>query len=256
MKVVTVLCFTVLFTISPAFAATKQKSIPYSDTIGWKLCQDKKNFDCVIVKESGTKKRTPETWANLFPNAAERELMQKLNRLNIMLKMGMPLAVPKDKKKTIMDFSPFPKSIEAPKEKLVIFDPALLAWSAYDQDGRLLHWAPALGGKDYCPDVHRACRTVVGNFKVITWGDAHSVSNGYPIERYKPRAKIPWVVWFYLNPQRLLYGIHGSNMMEGKHASHGCVRTFTDDAKWLNKNFVEIGTRVIVRPYPQKNPHR
>jgi lipoprotein-anchoring transpeptidase ErfK/SrfK len=46
------------------------------------------------------------------------------------------------------------------------------------------------------------------------------------------------------------YAFHGSPKVPGQNASHGCVRIFTDDAKWLNENFVEIGTTVIINPYP------
>lgn len=247
----------VLCTISTAIAREKPKA-PYSDTIGWKLCQDKEKFDCVIATEKTVeeqrgsrivKKRLLDTWQSLFPDAALRELVMKLNRLNITLQKGMPLAVPKDKNKTLADFSPFPKWIKTPEEKLLIFDPALLAWAAYNENGRLVRWGPGLGGKDYCPDTKRACRTLVGNnFRVTVKGDKNSRSSGYPIDKSKPRARTPWIVYFYKH----LYGIHGSDMMEGKHASHGCVRTFANDAEWINQKFTEIGTKVIVRPYPNK----
>ena len=50
--------------------------------------------------------------------------------------------------------------------------------------------------------------------------------------------------------------MHGSDDMPGYRASHGCVRMFVEDAKWLNHEFVEIssdrnqqrGTLVIVKP--------
>ncbi len=161
----------------------------------------------------------------------------------------MTVAIPADLKKTLMDFSPYPRKIPATGEKFVIFDPAILAWAAYDKDGNLVRWGPALGGQDYCKDKKGPCRTVVGdNFKVGMKGDVNSRSSAYPIDKSKPRARMPWVMYFY----KLLFGIHGSDMMVGFHASHGCVRTFTDGAKWLNQNFVEIGTKVIVRPYPKK----
>lgn len=204
------------------------------------LCMDK-NFRCVTVEKD-------IAWEKFWPDARECELIMKLNRVNVPLKSGMPVAIPNDLKKSLMDFAPYPRKVPAIGEKFVIFDPAILAWAAYEKDGSLVRWGPALGGKDYCPDIRRACRTVVGNFKVITLGNEHSRSGRYPIEKNKPRARTPWVMYFYKH----LYGIHGSDMMVGLHASHGCVRTFTDDAKWLNQNFVSIGTKVIVRPYPKK----
>lgn len=44
------------------------------------------------------------------------------------------------------------------------------------------------------------------------------------------------------------YAIHASDV-PGYNASHGCVRVFYEDAEWLNREFADIGTSVIVRPY-------
>ena len=47
--------------------------------------------------------------------------------------------------------------------------------------------------------------------------------------------------------------LHGSEEVPGYSASHGCVRLFIQDARWLNEEFVDlpgaggkIGTRVII----------
>ncbi|MBU4422111.1 L,D-transpeptidase [Candidatus Parcubacteria bacterium] len=242
---------------SSAYANTnKNQKIPYSDTAGYKLCQEKA-FDCLIVKEKtieqkyGKKvirKAIPETWEELFPNENHRILIMKVNRLNIPLKKGMPIAVPKDKNKTLTDFSPFLSWIKPPGEKILIFNPKLLAWAAYLQNGKLLRWGPALGGMDRCPDTWRKCRTLIGVWRIIKKGDADSHSHIYPIgcgRKDNPCAPMPWFIQF----EKHGYGFHGSHKMVGKHASHGCVRTFTDDAKWLNQNFVEIGTKTITLPY-------
>lgn len=254
----------VLLTSSPALAKEKTK-IPYSDTIGYKFCQDKDNFDCFVVKEKTVeikirtkqgektvKKTAPETWEELFPDEKIRGLVQKINRLNIKLKKGMPIAVPKDKNKTFADFSPFPEWIKTPEEKLIIFDPALLALAAYSPEGKLLRWMPAIGGMDRCPDTWRRCRTVVGTFKTGVKGDEKTRSHGYPIgcgSKKKPCALMAWFVPFF----KQLYGFHASEKMEGKHASHGCVRLFLDDAKWLNQYFADVGTKVIIKKYPYPN---
>ena len=49
------------------------------------------------------------------------------------------------------------------------------------------------------------------------------------------------------------YALHGSEVVPGFRDSHGCVRLFIEDAKWLNEEFIIvpraggiIGTRVIV----------
>ena len=49
------------------------------------------------------------------------------------------------------------------------------------------------------------------------------------------------------------FAIHGSNILPGHHASHGCVRITPQDAKWLNEEFIDMpgsgGTKVIILPY-------
>ena len=141
-----------------------------------------------------------------------------------------------------------------PGEKVLIWDPALLAWAAYDVDGNLVRWGPGVGGKDYCPDVERGCHTRVGVFKISFKGGPYHRSGKYPVGCGQPDengkvaacALMPWYMQFA--PPG--YGFHGSNNVPGRNASHGCVRLFNEDAEWLNKNFVEIGTRVIIKPYP------
>lgn len=226
----------------------KAKFVPYQKMHAHTLCKDE-NFTCMIIQKN-------ITWEKFWPDARERGLIMKLNRNNIILKSGMPVVIPKDLKKSLMDFSPYPRKIPATGEKFVIFDPALLAWGAYDKDGNLVRWGPALGGADWCYDTHRKCRTVTGeNFRIEVKGNQNSRSGAYPVgcgSARKPCARMPWVMYFYLRR----YGLHGSDTMVGWNASHGCVRMFTDDAEWMNKQFVEIGTKVIVRPYPYPNSNR
>jgi len=65
---------------------------------------------------------------------------------------------------------------------------------------------------------------------------------------------MPHCMYFYRG-----YGFHGSNQVPGVHASHGCIRTFHEDAEWLNEEFIEVpsrrnnfkGTKVIIRDYPK-----
>ena len=48
------------------------------------------------------------------------------------------------------------------------------------------------------------------------------------------------------------YALHGSFTVPGHRDSHGCIRLFTEDAKWLNKEFIDLpkkgqkGTLVII----------
>lgn len=274
----------VLFTTYTAGAKTPQV-IPFSNTIGWTLCQDKERFDCMVVKDRRIGKKTAtETWESLFSNAVARELVEKINRLNIKLRKGMFIAVPEDKNKTLADFSPFPETLNELKnsleiylpykdwataaeamelidsidsgQKVIIWHPGFLAAAFYDEKGNLTRWMPAIGGRDRCLDTWKKCRTVTGKFKVEFLGDENSRSHLYPIgcPRKEPCAKMPHFVGFYqcYPRQRMcFYGFHASEKMEGKHASHGCIRLFLDDAKWLNKEFAKIGTLVVTMPYPK-----
>ena len=43
--------------------------------------------------------------------------------------------------------------------------------------------------------------------------------------------------------------IHGSYEVMEHNASHGCVRVLVEDAEWLNHNFLNYGSTVIIRPY-------
>jgi hypothetical protein len=144
----------------------------------------------------------------------------------------MIIAVPNDiANKTFMDFSPYPKKTESLSEKFLIFDPQLLAWAAYDAEGNLVSWGPAVGGK-------KGKLTVVGTFKIIRISGPKCRSGKY-------NAPMPWAMFFHKSG----YAFHGSPNVPGKNASHGCVRLFNEDAEWLNKNFVETETLVIIKPY-------
>jgi hypothetical protein len=238
--------FFFIFLLAAESSAKPVKFVPFSMDYSNKLCKQD-GFKCVAILRN-------ISWKKFWPNDREREIIMKLNRNNRkFLISGMTVAVPNDMVgKTLLDWSPYPKKAESLGEKFIIFDPALLAWAAYDKEGNLVRWGPALGGRDYCPDIKRACRTPEGgNFRVTFKGNIKSRSPAYPIGcKGDTCAPMPYVMYFL----KLYYGIHGSEQMIGWNASHGCVRTFTDDAKWLNHEFAEIGTRVIVRPYSYPLP--
>lgn len=125
--------------------------------------------------------------------------------------------------------------------RVFVFEPRHHRWAAY-QDGRLVASGRASGGKGYCPDIGRSCRTPVGVFRVISKGSANCRSTRYP----KPHggARMDYCMFF-----TRMYAIHGSNDVPNHNASHGCVRVYPSDARWLHGNFMTIGTTVIVRPY-------
>lgn len=183
-----------------------------------------------------------ETWVKKFPDENQRNVVMRLNRMNIPLRKGMTIAVPENANLTAMDITPFDKQITAPGKKTILVVPKKLAWAAYDADGKLVAWGPASLGKDYCRDVHRGCRTTTGYFTIVQKGGINCVSSKYPLPR--GGAPMPYCMHFFRG-----YALHGSFEVPGYNASHGCVRLFIDDAKWLNQEFVEQGTNVIVEPY-------
>lgn len=192
-----------------------------------------------------------QTWENLFPNEQQRDIVQKLNRTYNNLWAGKVLVMPKNiAQKTILDYSPFPLTIQPEGEKQVIVDQDKLAWGAYDADGKLVKWGPISSGTDRCSDNYsRSCRTMTGIFRFFSKENEKCRSNVYPIG--KGGAKMPFCMYFHKG-----FALHGSPDIPGHRASHGCVRMFTRDAEWLNHNFIDLsnegnafkGTKVVVRP--------
>lgn len=123
-----------------------------------------------------------------------------------------------------------------------VFDPSAHRWSAYDSNGDLLGSGRASGGKKYCQDIGRSCKTPSGNFKVYRMGGAGCASSKYPIG--KGGAPMPYCMFFHGG-----FAIHGSNDVPNRHASHGCIRVEPAAARWLQQNVIDHGTTVIVKPY-------
>ncbi len=200
-------------------------------------------YDCIKVAPG-------QTWENMFPDPQQRDVVQRINRTYNPLWAGKEIAVPKNLALINMfDVSPFPLKIPSDKQKEVIVDQDKLAWAAYDAEGNLVRWGPISSGRDRCPDANRSCRTLTGIFRVFSKENEKCVSDVFPIG--KGGAKMPYCMFFHKG-----FALHGSADIPGVRASHGCVRMFTDDAKWLNHEFVELssernnfmGTVVIVRP--------
>ncbi|OGT52705.1 MAG: endopeptidase IV [Gammaproteobacteria bacterium RIFCSPHIGHO2_12_FULL_41_15] len=199
---------------------------------GGNLCAYE-GFHCVKVKSG-------DTWAKLFPNEHEREIVKRLNRTNLPLYYRSWIVVPRDLKQlTLMDLSPFPDQMETNGQKLVLINLGVHAFGAYGPDGKLVHWGPISGGKGWCPDIHGQCNTVVGQFNVVEKKGPECVSDKFPVET-EGGAPMPYCMYFYRG-----FAMHGSTL-PGYHASHGCVRLFFEDAQWLNRHFVDVGTRVIL----------
>jgi len=128
--------------------------------------------------------------------------------------------------------------------KVFIFDPNFSAWAVYDATGKRVNTGKASGGKLYCPDVGRGCKTITGTFRVFSKGGPGCVSSKYPLETHGG-APMPYCMFFHAAG----YGVHGSNDVPDHNASHGCIRVTPTVAKWLNQNFMEVGTTVYIPPY-------
>ena len=137
----------------------------------------------------------------------------------------------------------FPEVRMATGRKVFIFDPRTTTWGAYDSHGRLVRTGSASGGKDYCDDIGRSCHTVTGNFAVYSKKGAECKSSLYPLET-GGGARMPYCMHFYQG-----YSIHAAYEVPNYNTSHGCIRVLPSAAKWLNEDFVDIGTTVIVKPY-------
>lgn len=135
----------------------------------------------------------------------------------------------------------FPAKRQATGKKVFIFDPRRVRWAAYDSKGNLIKTGAASGGKSYCPDIKRRCRTPAGTYSIYSKGSAGCKSSKFPVG--KGGAPMPYCMFF-----RGGYAIHGSYSVPGYNASHGCIRVHPSAAKWLSK-FLSYGSTVIVRSY-------
>jgi hypothetical protein len=191
-----------------------------------------------------------QSWENLFPDPVARDIVQRINRSYNNLWVGREIAVPKNLSSlNLFDVAPFPLKLDGESEKQIIVDQEKLAWAAYDAEGNLMLWGPVSSGRDKCSDSNKSCRTLTGIFRVFSKENVHCSSDVFPIG--KGGAKMPYCMYFHKG-----FALHGSDDIPGVRASHGCIRMFTQDAKWLNEHFVELssernsfmGTKVTVRP--------
>ena len=215
-----------------ALGLTSNSAFAKKEKYGRHLCAYT-NFDCITIKKG-------DTWTKLFPNKNEREIVKRLNRTNTPLSSHRWIVVPTNLTEVQhMDLSPFPQYIQGTGKRQIVVKLSLQAFGAYDTEGNLVHWGPISGGKGWCPDTGKACRTATGDFKIIRKQGPGCKSSKFPIET-NGGAPMPYCMHFYRG-----FAMHAGTL-PGYHASHGCVRLNRDDAKWLNRHFSKIGTQVIV----------
>ena len=134
-------------------------------------------------------------------------------------------------------------------EKTIYVSQQKLAFGAYDENGELVWWGPLSPGSGHCKGIAGACHTPTGSFRIIRKQDVDCMSSVFPRNDGEiGGAEMPYCMHFFLG-----YALHGSDVLPGYPASHGCVRLFIDDARWLNEEFIDIpraggikGTRVVI----------
>lgn len=137
----------------------------------------------------------------------------------------------------------FPEKMDGTGHKVFIFDPKVTAWAAYDKNGNRVETGSASGGGDFCSDIGRPCRTVVGKYHVYSKKGENCTSSLYPVET-GGGARMPYCMHFNGG-----YSIHAAYYVPSQNVSHGCIRVLPDAARWLNRDFMDVGTTVVVRPY-------
>lgn len=138
--------------------------------------------------------------------------------------------------------SRIPSHINTGGEKTIVVNPEVHTWGAYSAKGDLVRAGLISAGSNYCPDLHRPCRTKSGTFRIQTLGSANCVSKKFPLGR--GGAPMPYCMYF-----NGAMALHGSYELAEANLSHGCVRMSVGDAKWIRFNFAHVGTKVIVKPY-------
>lgn len=136
----------------------------------------------------------------------------------------------------------FPTHRAATGKKTFVFSPRYKVWAAYDENGNRVKVGPATGGSDRCPDQNRSCRTVTGKYSVLRKGEADCTSGKYPLG--EGGAPMAYCMHFYKG-----FSIHGAPGFPDYHHSHGCIRVTNQDARWLNEDFLNVGSSVVVQPY-------
>lgn len=135
----------------------------------------------------------------------------------------------------------YPQYRPAAGVPVFIFNPKTKTWAVYSSSGKLLKVGKGSGGKSYCADIRRSCRTPSGTYHIIAKKGASCKSSKYPVG--KGGAPMPYCTFFTKN-----HGIHGSYDVPNYNASHGCIRVHPADAKWI-QSVMPIGSIVIVKPY-------
>lgn len=140
-----------------------------------------------------------------------------------------------------------PQHLDTGNSRVVLVDPNVHAWGAYDKDGSLVRAGIATAGGAVCPPDavgESDCRTASGTFRITSIGGGDCYSKKYP-QPYGG-GLMPYCMYFHGGQ-----ALHGSpdDIVVESNVSHGCVRMQIPEAEWMVNNFAHIGTKVIVVPY-------
>lgn len=147
----------------------------------------------------------------------ELETILALNRMDKnRLRTNSAVVIPDCPSSDFKDFSPFPKELDVIKcaPKVVLVSQRIQAFGLYE-NGELIKWGPVSTGK-------RSTKT----------------PNGLHYGNYKAKRKVStvdesWILPFYFNFMNYEgVGTH-QYAMPGYPASHGCVRMYNKDAKYI-----------------------
>jgi lipoprotein-anchoring transpeptidase ErfK/SrfK len=147
-------------------------------------------------------------------------------------------------KKTVNYASRLPQHLNTNGQKVILVDPNVHAFGAYNSNGELIKAGLAVAGANWCADRGRPCKTKAGSFRIQSLGAASCKSTIYPL----PRGGAPMPYCMFFNGNQGLHGTYPGGLAEA-NLSHGCVRVSVADAEWIRFNFANIGTKVIVKSY-------
>ena len=75
-----------------------------------------------------------------------------------------------------------------------VFNPSTLSWKAINEQGKVIRTGRASGGKRYCADIGRSCKTPSGVYRVWSKGGPGCRSSRYPVGR--GGAPMPYCMFF------------------------------------------------------------
>lgn len=171
----------------------------------------------------------------------KHSLRKSLIALNISLVLISPLVLAETADESVQSDASI-NYVQYASNKSFVFNPRTLQWKAINANGQVVRSGHGSGGRGYCPDIRRSCRTPTGTYSVIAKSGPSCRSSRYPVG--KGGAPMPYCMFF-----SKYYAVHGSPDVPNRNASHGCIRVVPSEARWLNQNFMTVGTKVVVKPY-------